>query len=236
MILAASHIDPPDLFLTVNGTRLVADVSGAAYVPDHKALLVADLHFEKGSAYAARGQLLPPYDTRATLKRLAEVIARYAPQQVIALGDSFHDLGADGRMDEADVQTLASLVSSVPDWLWIEGNHDPEPPARFGGRTAHETALGSLILRHEPQDGAQPGEVAGHLHPCAKVSGQGRRVRRRCFATDNQRLILPAFGAYTGGLNVRDPAFAPLFSDCPDAVMLGRDRVYRVRGSKVLAD
>lgn len=222
--------------LAVNGARLIADVSGAAVWPDESALMVADLHFEKGSSYAARGQFLPPYDTRATVRALGAAIARHRPRHVIALGDSFHDLGADGRMAEDDAEALAGLVASVERWTWIEGNHDPAPPARFGGVTAAELSLGPLVLRHEPRPGAQPGEVAGHLHPCAKVSGQGRRVRRRCFATDGARLILPGFGAYTGGLNVCDAAFEGLFSGRPDALMLGRDRVYPVRGAKLLPD
>ncbi|WP_273145508.1 ligase-associated DNA damage response endonuclease PdeM [Oceanicaulis alexandrii] len=184
------------VFMTVNGTRLIADPSGVAYWPDESVLLVSDLHFEKGSAYAARGQLLPPYDTRATLQRLAAAITVYQPESVIALGDSFHDLGADGRMAPDDAEALSALVASVQDWLWIEGNHDPKPP----------------------------------------VSGQGRRVRRRCFATDGARLILPAFGAYTGGLNVCDAAYAPLFQTRPHAYMLGRERVYAVNGAKLLGD
>jgi DNA ligase-associated metallophosphoesterase len=139
--------------LTVNGARLIADRSGVAFEPDTATLLVADLHFEKGSAFAARGQLLPPYDTRETLRRLSDAITRLKARRVFALGDSFHDLGADGRMHDSDADALSGLVSSVEDWLWIEGNHDPEPPARFGGRTAAEARLGPLVLRHEPLAG-----------------------------------------------------------------------------------
>jgi len=236
MIATSARSESQTTAMIVNGARLIADHSGAAYWPEQDALLVADLHFEKGSAFAARGQLLPPYDTRATLRALEMAMARHQPRSVIALGDSFHDLGADGRISEADAVHLARLVARVEDWIWIEGNHDPEPPARFEGRTLPELKLGPLTLRHEPQPGPAPGEVAGHLHPCAKVSGQGRRVRRRCFATDGTRLILPAFGAYTGGLNVCDSAYTPVFPHRPDVVMLGRDRVYGVRGGKLLSD
>ena len=224
------------VLMTVNGARLIADPSGAAVWAEEGVLLVSDLHFEKGSAYAVRGQFLPPYDTRATLRKLAEAIAIYQPRRVVALGDSFHDLGADDRMAPEDADTLSEIVASVEDWLWIEGNHDPKPPERFGGRAGFELDLGPLHLRHEPQAGDHPGEVAGHLHPCAKISGQGRRVRRRCFATDGARLILPAFGAFTGGLNVCDAAYAPLFRERPHAYMLGRDRVYAVSGSRLLGD
>ena len=222
--------------LSVNGAALLADISGAAFHMDSRSLLVADLHFEKGSAFAARGQLLPPYDTRTTLNRLAEVIARLQPRAVIALGDSFHDLGADGRIHTDDARVLAELVASVDDWLWIEGNHDPDPPARFGGRTAHEVELGALRLRHEPQAGPCDGEVAGHLHPCARVFVRGRGFRKRCFATDGRRLVMPAFGAYTGGLNVCDPAWAPIFETRPMAWMLGDTRVVPVRAAKLRPD
>ncbi|MFP4518054.1 MAG: ligase-associated DNA damage response endonuclease PdeM [Oceanicaulis sp.] len=222
--------------MTVNGARLAADVSGAALELSTRTLLVADLHFEKGSAFAAKGRFLPPYDTRATIRALADALARLKPSRVVALGDSFHDLGADGRIHEADAAALAALVASVDDWLWIEGNHDPEPPARFGGRTAHEARLGALSLRHEPQPGARPGEVAGHFHPCARVSVRGRAMRRRCFATDGSRLVLPAFGAFTGGLNVCDAAWADIFDARPTAWMIGKQSVYPICGTRLRGD
>lgn len=219
---------------SLSGVEAVADRSGALFLPAGRVLAVADLHFEKGSAYAAKGQFLPPYDTRATLARLAEVIARLKPHTVIALGDSFHDLGADGRMDSADAETLTSLVRSVADWIWIEGNHDPAPPPRFGGTIAGEMPLGPLTFRHEPVGGE--GEVAGHLHPCVKVAGNGRSVRSRCFATDGRRAVLPAFGAFTGGLNVRHAAFAKVFGSCPDAWVIGRRTVYPISARRLLPD
>ncbi|KAA5802237.1 ligase-associated DNA damage response endonuclease PdeM [Alkalicaulis satelles] len=226
----------PAPVLTVQGARLQPDISGAALELSSGALLCADLHLEKGSAYAARGQLLPPYDTRTTLARLADAIKRLKPASVIALGDSFHDLGADGRMHADDAAALTALVASVGRWIWIEGNHDPDPPARFGGMRMAGLQLGPLTLRHEPRSGPAPGEVAGHLHPCARINGTGRSVRRRCFATDGTRLVLPAFGAYAGGLNVRDPAFRALFARTPDAVMIGTGRVYPVPGARLKLD
>lgn len=218
----------------LGGQEGVADRSGALYLPGEQLLAVADLHFEKGSAFAARGQFLPPYDTRATLTGLAEVIARLRPRRVIALGDSFHDLGADGRMDDSDAETLKNLVQSVAEWIWIEGNHDPVPPPRFGGVVAGEVAVGPLTFRHEPT--GSDGEVAGHLHPCAKVSGNGRTIRARCFATDNRRAVLPAFGAFTGGLNVRDAAFSRVFGCCPDAWVIGRRTVYPIAARRLRPD
>lgn len=222
--------------LFVNGAALLADLSGAAFYSEQSTLLVADLHFEKGSALASKGVFLPPYDTRATLARLAQAIARYRPERVVALGDSFHDSQADFRIHGSDADTLAGLVKSVEDWVWIAGNHDPAPPPRFGGRILAELALGPLLLRHEPRTGPQPGEVAGHLHPCARVSGRGRSIRARCFLSDGNRLILPAFGAYTGGLNIRARAYAPCFETAPDAWVIGRTKVYRVPAGRCRAD
>jgi DNA ligase-associated metallophosphoesterase len=218
----------------VAGVEVVFDRSGAAWLPNSRTLLVADLHFEKGSAFAARGAPLPPYDTRATLARLSEAIGRCGARAVVALGDSFHDLDADGRMAPEDRDGLAGLVASVADWVWIEGNHDPAPPTAVGGVRAAELDLGPLRLRHEPR-GAD-GEVAGHLHPCAKVARRGRAVRRRCFAADATRLVLPGFGAFTGGLNVCDPAYDGLLGEDARAFMLGRDAVWPVARRSWLPD
>ncbi|WP_371392315.1 ligase-associated DNA damage response endonuclease PdeM [Glycocaulis abyssi] len=222
--------------INVNGVPVLADVSGVAFVESAAALIVADLHFEKGSSFAAKGVMLPPYDTRATLARLADAMVRLQPRTVIALGDSFHDQTAEARMHGEDEAFLKDLVACVERWVWIAGNHDPAPSPRYGGQLAGEIELDGLTLRHEPREGASPGELAGHLHPCAKVRRNGRSVRRRAFASDGSRLILPAFGAYTGGLNVRDDAFAACFERTPDVWMLGRERVYRVPGKSVLGD
>ena len=227
---------PEILSFDLAGTRVLADAEGVLIVPGEATLIVSDLHFEKGSAYAAGGQLLPPYDTRATLKRLASVIERHAPDRVIALGDSFHDLGAAGRMASDDIAAIKAMVAGLEDWVWIEGNHDPQPPEELGGRTAHTLQLGDLVLRHEPLEAPAPGEIAGHLHPCAKVRGRGRAVRRRCFATDGQRLIMPAFGAYTGGLNIRDAAFQACFGRVPDALVMGRDAVHAIAARQCVPD
>ncbi|GLK77977.1 metallophosphatase [Methylopila jiangsuensis] len=229
MIPAAAPAPNPPPTLTVSGTALVADASGALYEPASGALIVADLHLEKGSSFARRGQMLPPYDTRTTLGRLSALLEIYRPRAVIALGDSFHDGGGPARLAEADRERLAALQAGR-DWIWIAGNHDPEPPAGCGGEAHGEMRLGPLTLRHEPVAGPAPGEIAGHLHPAAKVSVRGRSLRRRCFATDGARLVLPAFGAYTGGLNVRDAAFASLFEPSAFAAwMLGDEGVYAFR-------
>ncbi len=188
-------------------------------------VMFADLHLEKGSSYARSRQFLPPYDSADTLRRMARAIARHRPARVIALGDSFHDRQAADRLGEREREVLASLGRAAH-FTWIAGNHDPLPPDWLNGEVVQELRLGGLILRHEPQAVPQAGEVAGHLHPCAKVAKWGRKVRRRCFASDGLRLILPSFGAYTGGLDVGDAAFAALFTGPFHAYMLGSTRVY----------
>ena len=139
------------------------------------------------------------------------------------------------RMDGGDLDILQALMASC-DWVWIEGNHDPETPAWLGGRAAKEVELGALILRHLPQEGPAPGEISGHLHPCAKVSAKGRTVRARCFATDGARLIMPAFGAFTGGLNVCDKAYAKIFPQGATAWVLGKDRVLPAPNERLIGD
>ncbi len=213
------------LHISVNGETLLLDRSGAAYWPAEQTLVFADLHFEKGSAYAKRGALLPPYDTRATIRRMEQTIARFAPARVIALGDSFHDGEADARLD-AEERAMLTALASRGDWLWVEGNHDPKPPAWIGGIVAAQFARGGLAFRHLPT--AQKGEIAGHLHPAVTVTRHGTSVRRRCFVSDGARLLLPAFGAYAGGLDVRDEAIASLFAGGGTAYALGRERVYAV--------
>lgn len=220
--------------LSVNGALLTPCPSGALYWRDEETLIVADLHFEKGSAFAGRGVLLPPYDTRTTLRRLAAVIRRFEPKRVVSLGDAFHDRGAEARMDEADAALLEETMRGR-EWVWVLGNHDPIPPKRFAGEVVAAKRIGRLALRHEPAEGPSPGEIAGHLHPCARVVSSTGSLRRRCFATDGTRLVMPAFGAYAGGLNVLDEAFAPLFGRVTAWVM-GRSAVYPVGEARLAPD
>ena len=206
--------------IAVHGEPCTLDLSGALWLPATRTLVVSDLHLEKGSAYAARsGQFLPPYDTRETLAGLHEAVVRYDPAQVVALGDSFHDAGGPARMDAGD-RAMVCALQDGRDWL--------------GGRFLDPLAGGALTLRHEPRGDAEPGEVAGHLHPVGKVAMRGRAVRRRCFLTDGTRLVMPAFGAYAGGLNARDRAFEPLFADGFTAHLLGDGRVFAI-GRAMLA-
>jgi hypothetical protein len=223
----------PGLTTTLAGEAVEALAEGALWIASARALVVSDLHLEKGSSYAVRGRFLPPYDTRTTLARIAALMARLQPAMVVSLGDSFHDVRGPARMHDADAALLASLVRAT-DWIWIEGNHDPDLPAALGGSVREALDIGALTLRHEPTGAV--GEVAGHLHPCARVTGRGRSVRARCFATDGARMVMPAFGAYTGGLNVRDAAFAPVFPDGCSALMLGRTRVYAAPPGRLAED
>jgi DNA ligase-associated metallophosphoesterase len=222
--------------ITLADATLVADPAGALYWPDEGLLVVADLHLEKGSAFAKRGVLLPPYDTATTLARLARLVERYAPRLVIALGDSFHDDDGPFRMAGGDRAALKAMQHGR-EWVWIAGNHDPDLPADIGGGFVEELAFGPLTFRHEPSETAPTGEIAGHLHPMARVAQRGRGVSRRCFAGDGKRLVMPAFGAYAGGLNVRDRAIFELFGTLAfTAHMLGSSRLYAVAADRCLPD
>ena len=221
--------------ISIAGSELAADPAGALYWPEHGLLAVADLHLEKASSFAERGVLLPPYDTAATIARLARLVAHYVPRLVVALGDSFHDRRGPSRLTTPDRESLSALQRGR-DWIWIAGNHDPDPAEGIGGQFVPSLTLGSLTFRHEPEPGAT-GEIAGHLHPMARVARRGRAVSRRCFACDGQRAVMPAFGAYAGGLNVRHRAFAAVFETLAfTAHMLGERRVYSVAARQCLPD
>ena len=216
--------------LDITGVSLHADLSGALFWEEESLLVVSDLHLEKGSSFATRGVLLPPYDTVATLGRLAAVIARHDPRVVIALGDSFHDRNAHERLSLSDRNAVTALQTGR-DWIWISGNHDPFLPRDLGGTVADEVAIGPITFRHEPT-GAR-GEIAGHLHPKARVAARGRSMERRCFACDGERAVMPAFGAYAGGLSIRDAAFAKVFGAGHfTAHLLGDNRVHAIAASR----
>ena len=216
--------------IVLNGVGLTPHPSGALYWPERETLVVADLHFEKGSAFARRGHLLPPYDTSATLHLLEGLIADLMPERVICLGDSFHDQHAASRMAEADAERIAGLTART-DFVWIAGNHDPAPPENLGGAVLDVLVDGALKFQHEAAPAAVAGEVSGHFHPKARIRTRARRVSARCFISDGRRLILPSFGAFTGGLNVRDQAISRYFPKGYDVWLIGRDRVHRFPGS-----
>ena len=207
------------------GERLLLDPAGAIFWPAQGLLAVADLHLEKGSSAASRGALLPPWDTRATLDRLAALLRRWQPAQVVALGDSFHDDGGSLRLAPGDLARLGAMAAAHR-FVWIGGNHDPAPPRGIAGETAAELRLGRLVFRHAARPGPAGGELCGHHHPKARVAARGGGISRPCFIADGRRLMLPAFGAYAGGLDVSDPAIGALFPRGARVFLLGRDRLF----------
>ena len=222
--------------ISVSGHAMRPLAAGALYWEAEDTLLVADLHLEKGAAFAALGMLLPPYDTRTTLERLSKVIRAVEPSRVVALGDSFHRSHSAERLASEDFNIILKLQQGR-EWYWICGNHDPHLPASIGGTICATLTIRGVTLRHEPSAAQAAREIAGHLHPVARISRRGAAIRRRCFATDGNRLVMPAFGAYAGGLNVLDEAFGPLFSRHHlEAWMMGRADVYPVLGSLLLPD
>jgi DNA ligase-associated metallophosphoesterase len=221
------------LVTRLNGTRVVMRASAALWLPASRTLCAGDLHFEKGSSYAARGQMLPPYDTHETLSRLEAEAEALDPRAIVLLGDSFHDRKAEARMDPDAAARIVRLAYGR-ELVWIVGNHDADGPRGLPGAVVEHVDIETLHLTHEPHPGHRPGEVAGHLHPCARVSAFGRAVRARCFATDGERLILPAFGAFTGGLSLRDRAFGGLFMRSPTAGVIGSNRVHCVGWEQLL--
>ena len=225
-----------DATFRVNGVELIADLSGALWWPARATLVAADLHLEKGSSFAAAGSLLPPYDTDATLERLGAAMARRKPARVIALGDSFHDADAALRMAPGAAARLGALVGAV-DWTWVIGNHDPLPEAGptgpWGGAVREAVTVGALTFRHAAVAGEAPGEVSGHYHPKATLQLRARRLSARCFVTDGRRLVLPAFGAYAGGLDVFAPPLRALFGRGFDAFLLAPSRVVGVSHARL---
>lgn len=211
--------------MRLGDATLIADPSGVLLWPAQDLLVVADLHLEKGSARARQGALLPPYDSRATLVRLATVLGRWAPRRVISLGDGFHDPDALGRMGAPERALLAALTRRH-DWLWLTGNHDPVLPAGLSGASADRLELAGLVFQHAPGMPAAGFEIAGHLHPAVSLATRGRRLLRPCFVADRQRILLPAFGSYTGGLDLRHAAVAGLFGSGYRAYVLGPRRIH----------
>jgi uncharacterized protein len=206
--------------------RLMLDPAGAAFWPAKRILIVADLHFEKSSSLAARGALLPPFDTKATLERLNRLVRLYRPAKVIALGDSFHDRDAASRLAKDDRARIEAMAREA-NFIWIAGNHDSAPTG-LPGVSASIYREGPFTFRHEaaPTLGPREIEISGHFHPKASIDARAKRVSRPCFVSDANRLMLPAFGAYTGGLDVRDPAIARLFPRGLRVFLLGQDQLF----------
>lgn len=191
------------------GSPWLLDARGVAYLPERDWLIVSDLHFEKGSYLHSAGNPLPALDTQATLHRLSQVIDDYQPAAVVSLGDSFHDVQSLPRMHTADKDSLISLVRAQHQWFWVEGNHDPALPPELPGKAVATIQHKTVTFTHEP-DAAATHQVIGHFHPKCSLTVSRRRFHGKCFVVTPDMLIMPAFGQYTGGLDVDDEALLAL--------------------------
>jgi DNA ligase-associated metallophosphoesterase len=208
------------------GETFEATPDGALYWRERQALLVADLHLEKASWFARFGQFLPPYDSHATLTALAREAERTGATRLYCLGDSFHDRFGCDRLPE-QARTLLTALTARLDWTWIVGNHDPGFADHCGGRIVDEVELGPLVLRHEALAGEPRPEISGHFHPKLRLHLKGRRVSRRCFVTSATKIIMPAFGSLTGGLDARHPEILRSVGGDAAALVPVSDRLLR---------
>ena len=223
--------------LSFAGEEWLLTEGRAVYWPRERALLVADLHLEKGSFFAQHGQLIPPYDSRETLERVALAIRETGARRVITLGDNFHDSAGSTRLEEHAAGMLHALTRAV-DWVWITGNHDPDMETRCGGTLAEELEVAGVILRHRAQVGETRPELSGHYHPRLQLKVRQRMIRRPCAVVSandgpdgkpSGRMILPAFGAFTGGMNAGAPAILKALqpADRIDAVVPAKGKLAR---------
>lgn len=208
------------------GHELCALAEGALFWPARQALLVADLHLEKASWFAARGQMLPPYDSQATLAALATLIERTKARELWCLGDSFHDDRGQHRLPSSAIARLRALTTRL-EWFWITGNHDTGLAEPLGGQVLHEATVDGLALRHEADPGDPRPELSGHFHPKLRINRRGRHVARRCFVAGATKLILPAFGAFTGGLDPSHPEIRRALGGAAEALVPVDGRMLR---------
>lgn len=214
--------------IALAGEAIVLDGRGVAFLPRHDTLVVADLHLEKGSRAAAMRRPVPTLDTMDTLLRLAKCVRDYAPRTVVCLGDSFHDARAGMRLAPEDRASLHDLCALADRWVWLSGNHDPRPPEGLRGDALDGLALGELRLLHIPAPG-EAAQIAGHMHPKAHVRAMRQTISGPCFVSGRQLLIMPAFGAYTGGLSCKSPAIADLFAgETPLCFMMFQEKLFPV--------
>ena len=212
--------------LSFAGHEFVPLASGALYWPAKNALFVADLHLEKASWYATRQQFLPPYDSEATLADLIDTLDATGAGCVWCLGDSFHDAGGPERLAPSARTALRALTHGL-DWVWVTGNHDHEVARAFGGRVMREASIGGIALRHEADPADAGFEISGHFHPKLRLRVRGRGIVRRCFAVTATKIVLPAFGALTGGLDVGDPVLARALGGPVTALVPTAERLLR---------
>ncbi|MEP3225243.1 MAG: ligase-associated DNA damage response endonuclease PdeM [Parasphingorhabdus sp.] len=198
----------------------------ALYWPREQALLVADLHLEKASFFARQGQMLPPYDSRATLDNLAQLITDTGARKIFCLGDNYHDDQGEARLENEAATLLAKLTQNIQ-WIWISGNHDRDVSGLWGGEVMEEWQGQGIILRHEATRDTDLPEISGHFHPKLRVSVHGRHVSRRCFVKAQDHLIMPAFGALTGGLAADHPAIEQAVAGPADALIAVQKKLLR---------
>jgi DNA ligase-associated metallophosphoesterase len=215
-----------------SGHHFTLNTDGAMYWREESMLIVSDLHLEKGSHFAAKGQFLPPYDTRETLERLERCIGSTNASRILFLGDSFHDADGPDRMGLTERDMLEDICAAMQA-IWVQGNHDGAwVPAH--ARQCEVFSLGGLTFRHEATPGGQA-EISGHFHPCAEISHKGGTVRRRCFIEDGRKMILPSFGTYTGGLDVLSPVIAAHFASVFNVHVLGLEKIYSLPAERLAA-
>ena len=208
------------------GETFFPTADGALFWPAEQALLVADLHLEKASWFARWGQFLPPYDSHATLTALAGEVERTAAKRLFCLGDSFHDRFGCERLP-ADARALLTDLTAALDWTWIVGNHDPGFADHCGGRIAEEIEIAGVILRHEAVRSETRPEISGHFHPKLRLRLKGRQVSRRCFVKSATKIIMPAFGSLTGGLDAHHPEIMGSVGGSAAALVPVSDRLLR---------
>lgn len=199
---------------------------GALFWPGRRALLVADLHFEKASWYATHGQMLPPYDSIATLADLGQLATETKAREIWCLGDSFHDSEGSARLP-TQARAMLDALTGAARWIWVTGNHDAELAGDIGGEVVAEAEVDGLVLRHEADPGDPRPELSGHFHPKFRVSVRGKLVSRRCFVATDTKLILPAFGALTGGLDAAHPEILRAVGGSAQALVALEDRLLR---------
>ena len=208
------------------GETFVPSSNGALFWPAQDALLLADLHLEKASWFARLGQMLPPYDSHATLTEVQSELARTGAKRLYCLGDSFHDRFGCDRLPASSRDLLTSMTGRL-DWVWIVGNHDPGFADHCGGSIVDEVEVGKIVLRHEAVVGEERAEISGHFHPKVRLTLKGRNVSRRCFVMSDDKIIMPAFGSLTGGLDVRHPAIVRHIGSRAQALVPVADRLLR---------
>ena len=224
--MADAMVPVPFANLHFAGHDWCALPQGALFWPARRALLVADLHLEKASWFAGRGQMLPPYDSIATLTELAALVDATGAQEVWCLGDSFHDIAGCARLPDA-ARALLTRLTATTRWTWITGNHDRDYVDRCGGAVADEAVVDGVVLRHEAAPGEHRPEMSGHFHPKLRVRVRGKLVARRCFVATTTKLIFPAFGALTGGLDVTHPEIVRATGGKAEALIAVADRLLR---------